>query len=206
MRGVDDADPRLHYLAALAGLQAGNSAAALEACQRVAERAGSPHQGRNGDLGGSLDISVEACYLAALAQLSLGDRAGAIESLSPLARATGSPTLGYAQAHLGAAQFAEGRHDDAIRTWQALDAKQRQAWGLGEPLAHTMFVRALEELLGGEYEGAADKFRQAGRLGCRDRRLGPLLLLALFKAGQEAVYGPETARVGASEAGPAERG
>ena len=74
--------------------------------------------------------------------------------------------------------------------------KQRQAWGLADPLAQTMYVAALDDLMAGQYEQSADKFRQAGRLGCRDRRLGPLLLLALFKAGQQALYGPATARVG----------
>ena len=45
-----------------------------------------------------------------------------------------------------------------------------------------MFISAVESLQRGEYAMAAEKFRQAGRLGCRDRRLGPLLLLSLFKA------------------------
>jgi len=46
-----------------------------------------------------------------------------------------------------------------------------------------------------KYEEAAEKFRQAGKLGYRDRRLGPLLLLCLFKGGQQAIYGAETAPV-----------
>jgi tetratricopeptide (TPR) repeat protein len=188
------ADPRFHYLAALTHLLGDGPAAVLEACRRVAEHA--VHPGRNGDA--ALDLAVESRYLAALAQVRLNERPAAIESLAPLARTAGSPTLANAQAQLGAVQFAESRHDDAIRSWQALDAKQRQAWGLAEPLAQTMFVSALDDLLAGSYEQSADKFRQAGRLGCRDRRLGPLLLLALFKAGQQAVYGPETARVGSS--------
>ena len=139
-----------------------------------------------------LDLAVESRDLAALAQVRLNERPAAIDSLAPVAQTAGGPTLAHAQAQLGAVQFAEGRHDEAIRSWQALDAKQRQAWGLAEPLAQTMFVGALDDLLAGQYEQAADKFRQAGRLGCRDRRLGPLLLLALFKAGQQALYGPET--------------
>ncbi len=192
------ADPRFHYLAALAHVLGNDSAAVIDACRRVAERAAATHPGRNGDAGGALDLGVESQYLAALAQVRLNDCAGAIESLVLVARGPGGPTLAHAQAQLGAVQFAEGRHEEAIRSWQALDPKQRQAWGLAEPLAQTMFVNALDDLLAGRYEQSADKFRQAGRLGCRDRRLGPLLLLALFKAGQQAVYGPETVRVGSA--------
>jgi tetratricopeptide (TPR) repeat protein len=193
------ADPRFHYLAALAHLLGNDPSGVLAACQRVAERAAATKPDRNGEANGKLHLAVESRYLAALAQVRLGDRVGGIESLAPLARTPDSPTLAHAQAQLGAVEFAESRHDAAIRTWQALDAKQRQTWGLSEPLAQTMFVSALDDLLGGNYEQSADKFRQAGRLGCRDRRLGPLLLLALFKAGQQAVYGPETARVSSAE-------
>jgi tetratricopeptide (TPR) repeat protein len=189
-------DPRFHYLAALARLFGNDPAGVVESCHRALDHAGAKLNGRNGDTTGTLDLAVESRYLAALAQIRLNDRTDAIESLTPVARAAGGPTLAHAQAQLGAAQFAEGRHEEAIRSWQALDAKQRQAWGLADPLAQTMFVSALDDMLAGRYEQSADKFRQAGRLGCRDRRLGPLLLLALFKAGQHAVYGPETARVG----------
>jgi tetratricopeptide (TPR) repeat protein len=190
-------DARFHYLAALAHLLGDDPAGVLRSCQRVAERAQAV-PGRNGEANGTLDLTMEGRYLEALAQVRLNDRASAIESLTPVAHAKAGPTLAHAQAQLGSVDFAEGRHADAIHAWQALDAKQRQAWGLVEPLAHTMFVSALDDLLAGQYEQSADKFRQAGRLGCRDRRLGPLLLLALFKAGQQAVYGPETARVASS--------
>ena len=187
------ADPRFHYLAALCHLIGNDAATVVQSCQRAATAV---HPTRNGEANGQLDLGVESRYLAALAQVQLNDRAAAIESLAPITTATGSPTLAHAQAQLGAAQFAEARHEDAIRSWQALDVKQRQAWGLADPLAQTMYVAALDDLMAGQYEQSADKFRQAGRLGCRDRRLGPLLLLALFKAGQQALYGPETARVG----------
>ena len=38
------------------------------------------------------------------------------------------------------------------------------------------------------FAAAADKLREAGRLGSRDRRLGSLLTLSLIKAGQRALY------------------
>jgi hypothetical protein len=198
MKLPDAADPRFHYLAGLAHLLGDDPAAALQACQRVLDRAAAEQTARNGEANGTLDLGLEARYLAALAQIRLGDRPAAIESLVPVSRAPASPTTAEAQAQLGSVQFAETRYEDAIRSWQALDAKKRQEWALAEPLAQTMFVSALEDLLAARYEPSAEKFRQAGRLGCRDRRLGPLLLLALFKAGQQAVYGPETARVGST--------
>jgi tetratricopeptide (TPR) repeat protein len=196
MKLPDVADPRFHYLAALAHLMGDDPAAVLEACGRALQHAAAGHERRNGEANGVLDLGVESRYLAALAQVRQGDRPGAIESLLPLSRTPASPTVAHAQAQLGAAQFAERRHQDTIQSWQALEPGRRQALGLSEPLAQTMFVSALEDLLAGRYEQSAEKFRQAGRLGCRDRRLGPLLLLALFKAGQQALYGPETAPVG----------
>jgi hypothetical protein len=64
-----------------------------------------------------------------------------------------------------------------------------------DPLAQTTFISALESLERSDFDQAAEKLRQSGKLGYRDRRLGPLLLLALFKAGQKAIYAGETAPV-----------
>jgi tetratricopeptide (TPR) repeat protein len=186
----DVADPRFQFLAALSHLAGNDFAAVLSAAARVAPAG---HAGRNGDAA-SPDLAAESQYLAALARVGVGDRPAAIDALAAVARAPG-PSAAHAQALLGAVQFAEGRHEEAVRTWHALDARARQTWGLAEPLAYTTFVTALEDLLRGNYEQSAEKFRQAGRLGCRDRRLGPLLLLALFKAGQQAIYVGETAGV-----------
>ena len=67
--------------------------------------------------------------------------------------------------------------------------KSEGQWQLSEPLANTMFLSALTAFQTRKFEEAADKFRAAGKLGCRDRRLGPLLILSLFRAGQTAFYG-----------------
>ncbi len=40
----------------------------------------------------------------------------------------------------------------------------------------------------GNYELAAGRIREAGRLGLRDRRLGALLTLAPVKAGQRLLF------------------
>ena len=51
-----------------------------------------------------------------------------------------------------------------------------------------MLLAGLLALGGGRYEQAAERFREAGKLGLRDRRLGPLMTLALVKAGQEKLF------------------
>jgi tetratricopeptide (TPR) repeat protein len=192
MQNADIADPRYHYMAALCHLIGGQREAVVTACERAAKQVGS-----NGSLA-QKHFAVEAGYLAALAQIGMKEPRPAIDALKLITYNASSPTISHAQALLGNVLFLEKRHDEALNAWQSLDAQKRQAWGLLEPLAHTMFISALESLQDAEYEQAAEKFRQAGKLGCRDRRIGPLLLLALFKAGQKAVYADETAHVTAS--------
>ena len=182
-------DPRYHYLAALCHLLGGRPEAVVAACQRIAQPVGT-----NGS-GVQRQFAVEAGYLAALAHIGMNQPRPAVDALKPLTFDPKSPTLPYAQALLGEVLFSESRHDEAISAWQALDAQKRQAWSLAEPMAQTTFISALESLQKAQYDIAAEKFRQAGRLGYRDRRLVPLLLLALFKAGQQAIYKGETAPV-----------
>ncbi len=189
MQNAEVADPRYHYLAALCHLLGGRPEAVVAACQRIAQPVGS-----NGS-GTQRQFAVEAGYLAALANIEMNQPRPAIDALKPLTFDPKSPTLPYAQALLGEVLFREKRHDEAISAWQALDAQKRQAWALSEPMAQTTFISALESMQKAQYEQAAEKFRQAGKLGYRDRRLGPLLLLALFKAGQQAIYKGETAPV-----------
>src|SRR4029077_2044082 len=45
----------------------------------------------------------------------------------------------------------------------------------------------------GRFEAAATKFREAGKLGCRDRRLGQMLNLSLFHGGRQQLYGSRAA-------------
>jgi hypothetical protein len=193
MQNPEVADSRYHYLAALCQLLAGELQSVLIACERAAKQVGS-----NGTLA-QKHLAVEAGYLAALAHIGLNEPRPAIDTLKLITYNPKSPTLSLAQALVGNVLFGERRYDEAINAWQALEAQKRQAWGLSEPLAQTVFISALESLQRAEYEQAAESFRQAGRLGFRDRRLGPLLLLALFKAGQQAIYAAETAPVTATQ-------
>jgi tetratricopeptide (TPR) repeat protein len=192
MQNAEVSDPRYHYFAALCHLMGGHFEAALAASKRVTEKVGS-----NGSRT-QREIILEAGYLAGLAEIALNNLPAAIDALKPMTFNPTSPTLSFAQAQVASSLFREQRHEEAIAAWQALDAQKRQAWGLSDALAQTTFISALESLQNAKYEEAAERFRQAGRLGYRDRRLGPLLLLALFKAGQQAIYASETAPVVAS--------
>jgi tetratricopeptide (TPR) repeat protein len=193
MNNPDVGDSRYHYLAALCHLLGGQLEEVVSACERVVR------QGSNNGSMAMKHLAVEAGYLAAIAQIGLNQPRPAIDALKLVTYNPNSPTLSLAQGLLGNVLFREGRHDEAIAAWQALEAPKRQAWGLSDPLAQTTFICALESLQKAEYEQASEKLRQAGRLGNRDRRLGPLLLLALFKAGQQAVYGGETVAVATTQ-------
>jgi tetratricopeptide (TPR) repeat protein len=192
MTDADIADPRYHYLAALCHLLGGQLEAVAPACERVTQKLGS-----NGTAA-QRSIAIEASYLAALAQIGLDRPVEAVNALKPVGANPRSPTLPFAQALLGNMLFRAERHDEAIAAWQSLDPSKRQAWNLVEPLAQTTFISALESVQRAEYEPAATKLREAGKLGFRDHRLGPLLLLCLFKAGQQAIYAGETAPVTAT--------
>jgi tetratricopeptide (TPR) repeat protein len=166
-------DPRFHFLAAVCHLAGGNHAGVLEACQRIAADA---------------DLAVESAYLLGWAYLQRGEPATAALMLQRVAQVEDSPSAAHAQALLGEIRFHQGAYDEAAQWWQRLPAERRAAWQFDGPLAGTVFLAALTDLQAGRYEEAATRFREAGQHGLRDRRLGPLLALALFKAGQQLLY------------------
>ncbi len=195
-----DSDPRFRLMAALCHWNAGDFSRCLEAIDStrdshltLAGREARNGESRNGD-SGSLDLAVEGDFLAGLALVGLGRHSEALDRFSRVARSSGPSRL-FASAFEGQLQFQAERHDDAAETWQRIDLKTRQAWKLHEPLAQTLFLSALEMIRDTRYDEAGERLRHAGKMGCRDRRLGPLLLLSLFKAGQKAIYGNETVGV-----------
>src|SRR5262249_11727108 len=123
--------------------------------------------------------------LAGWAQLHLGDVHGATAAWEQVARDPHSPSAVYAKALLGRIHFQRGAYEEAVAWWSSLDAEQRTAWKLDETLGQTVFLTGLLTLQQGQFEQAADRFREAGRLGVRDRRLGTLLIHALVQAGQQ---------------------
>ncbi len=181
----DVADPRFHYMGAVCQLAAGQFARAVE----VAERAGS-----GGAAGGPPApptaplLKQEARFVQAWAKVNLGDIDGAIALLKPVASDTSAPSVMYARALLGQLCYQKGAYDEAIQHWSHIDPAARARWGLDEPLRHTVLLAGLSAMQGQKFEQAADRFREAGRLGLRDKRLGGLVTLALVKAGQRLLY------------------
>jgi tetratricopeptide (TPR) repeat protein len=166
-------DPRFHFVAAVAHLAARNYPEVLEACRRA---------------WGEPSLTVECRYLMGWAHFHLQDEAGAVREWEVVARTADSPSAAHAQALLGRVRFAQGQHEEAIPWWAGLDPEKRSRWGLDEPLRGATFLAGLLALEEGRFGRAAERFREAGRLGLRDRRLGPLTTLALVKAGQERLH------------------
>ena len=124
----------------------------------------------------------------AWAHLHLNEVEAARESLRKVASNDKSPSAIYARALLGQVSFQQGEDDEAIQWWTGVDAAARSRWGLDEPLRQTVLVSGLSALHEQRFEQAADRFREAGKLGLRDRWLGGLITLALVKAGQQLLY------------------
>jgi len=173
MKRPEVSQPRFHLLAAVCHLAAGDYGAVMEACQRAAADPA---------------LATECAYLMGWAMLNRGDSGTAALTLRRVSESTDSPSAAHAQALLADLRFSQGDYEEAIQWWKALPPQQRLTWKLAEPLHQTMFLSALLAMEAGQYEQAADKLREAGKLGLRDRRLGPLLTLFLVKAGQRLLY------------------
>jgi tetratricopeptide (TPR) repeat protein len=173
MNRPDVSDARFHYLAGVCRLTAGDYEGVLESCRRAAADPA---------------FALESAYLAGWANVHRQDPAGASEAFRQVAKATESPSANHAQAVLGALRYREGAYEEAVHWWKLIDAERRKGWSLDDPLQKTIFLSALTAYQAGRYEQAADRLREAGRLGLRDRRLGPLLTLSLIKAGQKLLY------------------
>ncbi len=169
--GVKDA--RFHYLGAVCHLIKQDYPRVLELGQRAAADEA---------------LAVESHYLMAWAHLHLKNPTAAAQSLQKVAAAEKSPSAVYAKALLGRLGYDRSAYDEAIRWWNQTDARKRTEWQLEEPLRQTVLLAGLMALDRGQYDLAAERFREAGKLGLRDRRLGPLLTLALVKAGQKLLY------------------
>jgi Flp pilus assembly protein TadD len=173
LRRPDVADARFQFLAAVSHLVAADYPNAVASAQRAAADPG---------------LAVESQYLIGLAHVQSNDAVAAATALPVVGLAQDSPSADHARALLGRLAFAEHSYNDAVHWWQMLEAGKRTAWKFDEPLRGSVYLSALQAYQAGRYEQAAEQLRQAGRLGWRDRNLGPLLGLALFKEGQRRFY------------------
>lgn len=193
---VDDlAEPRLRYFTALANLAAGRYEMVRALCEPLTK---SPDISVNGEQkqkvdeasnAAPVDLSGEASFLAGWAASLQGDLSAAVDFLARAARAGEGASVRHARALAGRLCLMEARPEEAVAWWKSLDAQTQKRWRIDEALGDTVFLSALEGLACGEYEQAAERIREAGRLGCRDRRLGALLTLSLVSAGQKLIYG-----------------
>jgi tetratricopeptide (TPR) repeat protein len=177
-------DARFHFLGAVCHLAAGQYRQVIELGERaVASSVRATEQ--NGE--GSLE--VESRFVMAWAHLHLGEVDRAQEALRTVAGHEKSPSAVHARALLGQLELQHGAPDEAVRWWSAVDPATRSRWSLDEPLRQTILLSGLTALDEQRYEQAAERFREAGKFGLRDKRLGGLIALALVKAGQRLLFG-----------------
>jgi len=169
-------DSRFHYLAAVCHLAAGDYPRVLEAARRSAADAA---------------LAADSHYLMGWAHLRRRDETAAVDALQKAAAAADSASVEHARALLGRLRFTAGAYDEAASCWTALTPQRRRDWQLEDTLRSTVYLTGLQAYRQGRFEQAAAKFKEAGRLGLRERRLGPLLFLALFRAGQRLLFGKE---------------
>jgi len=169
MAHKDGSDARHCYLAALCSLEAGDFPQALRLARR-AEQA--PH------------LAVESCFLQALILLQADENEAAKPLLERVARHSDTPSAPVAQFLLGQLALRQGRGDEAVTHWSAIEPGLRSRWGIDEILRQTVYWAGLTALREQRYEQAADYFRSSAKLGLRQRSLTELIGVALVKAGQ----------------------
>jgi tetratricopeptide (TPR) repeat protein len=166
-------DSRFHYLGAVCHLAANDFERVVELSKRAARDPA---------------LAAESHFLMAWAYLSLQQPDAATQALLKVVGTDKNPSSGHAQALLGRLSFQRGTYDEAVRCWRGVDEKRRAAWGFDDPIRQTVFLAGLLAFEKGRYEMAAERFREAGKFGLRDKRLGSLLTLALVKAGQRLLF------------------
>jgi tetratricopeptide (TPR) repeat protein len=169
---------RFHYLAAVCHLGAGDAERVLRAAERAAL---------------DPELTIECQYLRGWAHLARHDLSAAAAALRVVAESEASPSAEHARALLGQIAQFEQQPVEAVRWWQQVAPEKRTDWQLNGALSGMLFLCGVEAYLIGEFDQAADWFRQARQHGHEDSRLGPLLNHALVRAGQQLMEG-ETIR------------
>jgi tetratricopeptide (TPR) repeat protein len=166
-------DARFHFLGAVCNLAARKYKQVVELAGRAAR---------------DQSLEVESRFVMAWAHLNLGELEAAQQALRKVAGEPKSPSAVYARALLGQLSLQKDNHDEAVQWWSTVDAASRARWQLDEPLRQSVLLSGLLSLQEKRFEQAAERFREASKLGLRDRRLASLITLALVKAGQRLLY------------------
>ena len=169
----DVKDARFHFLGAVSHLAARDYGKAVELGRLAAA---------------DEKLSADSQFVVAWALLRQKNAAEARLTLQRVAGVDKAPSAVYARALLGQMSFVRGAYDDAVKWWNAIDAQRRAEWKIDETLRNTVLLSGLLAFDQKRIEQAADRFREAGRLGLRDRRFGDLLTAALVKAGQRLLF------------------
>jgi tetratricopeptide (TPR) repeat protein len=172
MNRPDVEDARFQLMAAICALVAGKADQAVEVGKKAMT---------------ATELADEGRYVVAWAQLQRGEDAAALQLLQQVAASTG-PSAEHARGLLGQLNFRRGVYSESIKWWTGLNTEKRAAWQLDEALRQTVLLAGLIAFKTGQYEQAADRFKEASRLGLRDRRLGPLIGLSLVKGAQRLLY------------------
>jgi tetratricopeptide (TPR) repeat protein len=170
-------DSRFHYLAAVCHLAARDYPRVVEASQRAANDPA---------------LAADSHFLMGWAHWHQNDRAAAAAALQKVVANDKAASLDHARALLGRIHFEGGDFESAINCWSAVTAETRHAWQLEDPLRSTVFLTGLRAYNEARFEQAAAKLREAGRLGLRERRLGSLLSLSLFRAARRLLFGDDS--------------
>lgn len=170
---ADVTDPRFHLLGAVCNLVAQQYEASVKIGQRALK---------------DPSVQLEVYFVMGLALMRVNKVAEAIQIFQKVANNDRAAAAPLAKALLGKLNYDRGVYEDTIKWWNALDAKTRAAWKLDEPLRQMVYLAALTALQTGQYETAAERFREAGKLGLREKLLGSLIHLAQIRAAQKLLF------------------
>ncbi len=173
MKREDVSDAHFHYFAGLAHLFAGDHQAVADSTHRARFVA---------------NLAPECDYLLGWSAIEQNDSNEAARHLSEAIRRGPTPSQDFARALLGGIEFFRGDYKEAIENWNGVSGESLALWELQQPLANAVYLSAIRAYHEGNYQYAAQKVREAGKLGVRDRRLGALLAMSLLKAGQQLLY------------------
>jgi tetratricopeptide (TPR) repeat protein len=170
---------RVHYLAAIAHLSAGDYARAIQASQRAIKLIAEDGKGVQ-------QMAAECRYVKGLAHWHQQDiPAASVELQKAMFQEPPAPSADHARALLGRIRFSRQAYDEAVDCWKAIANGKRQEWKLDETMRSTVFLAGLAALCNKKYESAANFFQEARHRDFLEPRLPALRIAALVRAARQ---------------------